>query len=90
MAGDATMVFPKPVGILEGDQILQRLTGAPRRKSVDIGEKFQARLGQTMVLAYKATGRREDAKSCSSLCSSTYVRDDGRWKLALASADPFA
>ena len=50
-------------------------------KSVDIGEKLQAQLGQTIVLAYKATGRREDAKSYSALCSSTYVRDDGRWKL---------
>jgi hypothetical protein len=78
VAGDAKMVFPEPVGILEGDQILQGLKGAPRWKSVDIGEKFQAQLGQTIVLAYKATGRREDAKSYSALCSSTYVRDDGR------------
>ena len=81
MTRNALMVFPKPVGILKGDEVLQSLKGAPRWKSVDLDRRSIAEAGDTTVLAYEATGLREGGEPYSALCCSTYVKDGGRWKL---------
>ena len=81
MASDARMVFPAPVGILAGKQIVEGLKQAPRWKSVDFEDKTETALGDTVVLAYGATGRREDGDPYSALCASTSVKSDGNWVL---------
>ena len=81
MASDARMVFPSPVGILEGDKIVQGLKQGPRWETVDFENKTEAHLGDTAVIAYHATARREDNYPYSPLCGSTYVKDDGIWVL---------
>jgi Domain of unknown function (DUF4440) len=81
MASDARMVFPSPVGILEGNKIVEGLKQGPRWESVDFENKSEAHLGDTAVLAYQATGRRADGDSYCALCGSTYVKNDGNWVL---------
>lgn len=81
MAPAALMVFPAPVGLLEGKAIVDGLRQGPRWQSVDFSETAEAALGDTVVLAYRATGRRQGAEPYTALCSSTYVRTEGGWKL---------
>ncbi|WP_069301081.1 nuclear transport factor 2 family protein [Neptunicoccus sediminis] len=81
MASDARMVFPSPVGILAGNEIVEALKKGPRWLSVDFEQKTETGLGDTIVLAYKATGKRVGEDSYIALCASTYVKSDGRWVL---------
>ena len=81
MAQAALMVFPAPVGILEGKAIVDGLRQGPRWQSVDFGERSEAALGDTVVLAYRAIGRRQGAEPYIALCSSTHVRVGDTWKL---------
>lgn len=81
MMADALMVFPEPVGIVEGNDILAGLRHGPRWGSVDIRERSHTRAGDTVVLAYRAIGTREGSEPYIALCSSTYIRDADNWKL---------
>ncbi|MFV2053401.1 DUF4440 domain-containing protein [Aliiroseovarius sp. YM-037] len=81
MTKDARMVFPDPVGILKGDEILQGLEGAPRWASVSFDEKSLSQTATTAVLTYKATGERDGDDPYAALCCSTYVKASGDWKL---------
>lgn len=81
MAPSARMVFPPPVRILSGRQIVEGLRNAPRWNSVDFQDTTETCLGETVVLAYKATGQRDGENPYVALCSSTYVREDGKWVL---------
>jgi len=77
----AHMTFPDPVGILKGEAILNGLKDAPRWEAVDMEEKTDLKVGDTVVLAYRATGRREGDTPYRALCSSTYVFRHQAWKL---------
>lgn len=81
IAADARMVFPNPVGILAGEQIVEGLMQAPRWCSVDFSEKTHACLGGTVVLAYSAVGQRDGQDPYEAFCTSTYVRHDSKWVL---------
>lgn len=81
MASDARMVFPMPVGILAGGEIVEGLRQGPRWKSVDFDDKTATHSGETVVLAYKATGKRDGDEPYAALCGSTYVREVGEWRL---------
>tara|TARA_Y100000052_G_scaffold27310_1_gene34609 strand:- start:406 stop:750 length:345 start_codon:yes stop_codon:yes gene_type:complete len=81
MAPDARMVFPSPVGILAGEQIVEGLRRAPRWSSVDFHDETKTSLGETVVLAYSATGRRDGEDPYEAFCASTYVQHEGRWVL---------
>lgn len=81
MAAGAVMVFPAPAGILAGPAILAGLREGPRWREVAFSERTEAALGGAAVLAYRATGAREGAGPYRALCSSTYVRAEGAWRL---------
>ncbi|WP_146010295.1 DUF4440 domain-containing protein [Acidimangrovimonas sediminis] len=81
MAPGARMVFPSPVRILAGEQIVEALRQAPRWNSVDFQDETASCLGETVVLAYEATGRRNGEAPYVALCASTYVRDNEKWLL---------
>lgn len=81
MASNARMVFPAPVGILAGQEIIDGLRQAPRWNSVDFHHQTETELGDTAVLAYEASGQRDGEEEYRSLCASTYVRSDGKWYL---------
>lgn len=81
MASNACMVFPAPVGILIGPEIIDGLRQAERWKSVDFYNKTEAELNSTVVLAYKAIGRRDGEEPYTAFCTSTYVRSNDAWVL---------
>ena len=84
LSDHAVMVFPEPVGVLTRDQVLAALGSAPRWADVRIDDPRVVGLtGETAILTYKATARREgDAAPYVALVSSVYVNGDGRWLLA--------
>lgn len=90
MAPDARMVFPYPVGILEGEQIVEGLKQGPRWQSVEFENQTGTSLGETTALAYRATGQRDGEETYIALCSSTYVKSDGKWFLLTHQQTPEA
>ena len=81
MADGAVMVFPYPAGILQGDGIADSVARAPRWRSVLMSERRINLRGNVAVLAYKAEAEREGAPIQTMLCASTYVREEGGWRL---------
>ena len=75
------MAFPG-MGILQASEVLRGLEGAPRWEGVEITERVtgEGRDG-VVVLGYRAVGRRAGAEPYAAFCTSTYVVDDGTWKL---------
>jgi len=83
LAPDARMVFPEPAGILDADQIMQGLEGAPRWESVDFDAQHATQAGDAVVLSYRATGHRPGNSPYRVLCSSTYVQQRGVWQMLM-------
>lgn len=81
MAPDAHMVFPDPVGIMIGQEIIDGLRDAPRWSSVEFASKSATQLGETVSLAYHAVARRVGSDPYRALCSSTYAHDSKGWLL---------
>ncbi len=81
MEPSALMVFPEPVGILKGGDILDGLKGAPRWRTVEMEQKTVLSLGKTLVLAYRATSKRDGDATYEALCSSTYLNSRDAWRL---------
>ncbi|WP_432692050.1 DUF4440 domain-containing protein [Pseudooceanicola sp. C21-150M6] len=81
MVPDACMIFPAPVGILKGEEILEGLKQAPRWQSVDFTQRAETSLHNVTVLAYKASGRRNAGEPYLAFCSSSYVQLGGEWIL---------
>lgn len=73
MAAEAVMVFAG-VGVMQGEAILDGLRQAPRWNEVEMDGQASAALGETSVLSYRATARREGEEPYRAVCSSTYVR----------------
>ena len=91
LSPDCVMVFPKPAGILKGEAILEALKGAPRWKSVRMTSKqLVEHDAGTVVLAYEARAERDEKDFYSALCSSTYARAGGAWRLLQHQQTPVA
>ena len=84
LSDHAVMVFPEPAGVMTRDQVLEAIASAPRWADVHLEEPRVVTLtGETAILTYKATARREgDTTPYVALVSSVYVNGGGRWKLA--------
>ena len=78
MAPNCIMVFPD--GIVQGEDILARLSSGPRWDSVAMTDRHMAESGDMAVLAYRAEARRAGAPPRRVLCSSSWVRLGG-WRL---------
>ncbi|MDO5606793.1 MAG: DUF4440 domain-containing protein [Paracoccus sp. (in: a-proteobacteria)] len=79
MAPNCIMVFPE--GILQGDEILAGLASAPRWEGVVMTGRRSAESGEVWVLAYRAEARRGDAPVRRVLCSSSWQRLQGGWRM---------
>lgn len=80
---DAVMVFPEPTGVLERSAILDSLAGADRWSQVDISDVRLVALEEAVAqLIYRADAeRRQDSSQYQALITTTYVRENGSWKL---------
>lgn len=76
------MIFPKPVGFLRGEAIVESIKNAPRWTSVTMINKQIIRHGDHLVLlAYEAQGERRQADDYSALCGSVYKKTGDNWRL---------
>ena len=85
------MVFPAPAGIIGAEAILNGIDGAPRWLSVKLDEQSSLEAnGDTVILAYRAEGRRQGSPAYRAFCSSTYVRHAGEWRIIQHQQTPIA
>lgn len=81
MAPDCLMAFPE-AGFLGPEEVLHALDKAPRWHEVQMSDRQETGGGETRVLAYRAEARRErGADRYRVICTSTWRRDGGMWKL---------
>ena len=79
MAADFLLALP-PVGVLEMNDVLDSISSVPRWQAVELHDRRMVGGGETMVLGYRATATRDRA-SYRALCTSTWRREGGLWKL---------
>jgi len=88
MVDDAVMVFPQPVGILRGAEILEGLKDAPRWTSVGASDLETIKRDGLAVLAYRASGERAGADRYEAYCLSTYEQREGEWLIVAHQQTP--
>jgi len=82
MAKDRTMVFG-PMGIMRRTDIIQSLGDAPRWSNVIMSNETESIHGQAVgLLAYHASAEQKDGTRYEAFCTSTYVQEDGHWRIA--------
>ncbi len=70
-----------PMGLLQGEAIVEGLRGAPRWSSVTMDNRTEATLGNVLVIGYVAEGRRDGAEPYRALCTSSYAQTTTGWKI---------
>jgi hypothetical protein len=90
LATESLMVFPHPTGLLNRARAIASIAETPRWKSVSLNTRRLVRPAEhTAVLAYAVTADRgDDSSRYQALCSSTYVRLSGQWKLVIHQQTP--
>ena len=79
---NGAIALPEPVGVLAGQGAGAGLSAAPRWAPVHIVEQDIGWVDRNPpVLAYAGEGRRLEAPASRALRTSTWRRDDGRWRL---------
>ena len=78
-AKDAVFVFPYPAGILQGDSLWRDGDVAQRWRSVAMTERYLKQQKDVAVLAYHVSAERDDMPIYQAVCTSSYLRDDGKW-----------
>ncbi|MFD1882551.1 DUF4440 domain-containing protein [Paracoccus pacificus] len=74
------MAFPQ-TGILQGQQILEALSRAPRWQAVDMTARHSAEGEGVVVIGYHAVARRADGEVYRAYCTSTWIRRGEDWRL---------
>lgn len=90
LAAGALMVLPQPAGVLDRGATLASLRAGSRWRNLTMEQRHLAVAGtSTAVLAYVARADRGAPGSAyAAQCSSTYVHDGERWRLALHQQTP--
>lgn len=78
-AKDAVFVFPFPTGIIQGDSICRESSVAQRWRSVVFTERYFKQVKDVAILAYHVSAERGDIPIYEALCTSSYLKDDGKW-----------
>ena len=80
--GELVRAITRGDGIVQGEDILARLSAGPRWDSVAMTDRHMAESGDLVVLAYRAEARRAVGRESLRrvLCASSWLRLDG-WRL---------
>lgn len=70
-----------PAGILTRRKVVETLSQGPRWQEVSMSERASIETDDLCVLAYRATARRAGADTYRALCTTTWVRRDGDWRI---------
>lgn len=76
---DAIMIFPYPVGILQGDRLWDHLKRRTGWRSVEMTDRSMRHRGALAVLAYHVSAEKADVPIYEALCASTYLHDEDKW-----------
>jgi hypothetical protein len=88
LAQDILMLLPGGMVIDDREAVIDSMRGAPW-SSFEISEERILPLSQaSAVVSYRATAVREDSDDYTALFNSTYVLEDGAWRLALHQQTP--
>ncbi|MTH79365.1 nuclear transport factor 2 family protein [Paracoccus aestuariivivens] len=74
------MVLPA-AGILTRRKVVESLSTTPRWQEVTLIDRASIETDEVCVLAYHATARRAGAETYRALCTTTWVRRDGDWRI---------
>jgi hypothetical protein len=87
LASDVLMLLPGGLVIDEREEVVDSMRGAPW-DGFEISEARVLELGEEVaVVAYRATAHRS-GRGYEALFNSTYVRENGLWRLALHQQTP--
>lgn len=78
-AKGAVFVFPYPAGIVRGDSLWQEGSVAHLWRSVVLTERHFNQEEGVAVLAYHVSAERSGEPIYEALCTSSYIKDDGKW-----------
>lgn len=78
-ANDAVFVFPYPAGILSGTALWGESCVAQRWRSVVMADRYFKLENDVAFIAYRVSAERSDIPLYEALCTSSYLRDDGKW-----------
>lgn len=87
LGDDVLMLLPGGLVIDQRDEVIDSMRGAPWDGYEIVDERVLELGGGAAVVAYRATARRS-GRDYEALFNSTYVRDDGDWKLVLHQQTP--
>lgn len=87
LADDAVMAFS--FGVMNRQEAIDAMDSAPPWSTYEISDTRVVALGEDSgVLVYHVTAQRAEQEPYSAVISSTFVRQDGRWKLAFHQQTP--
>jgi hypothetical protein len=78
-AAGAIVIYPYPLGILQGDAALAHLPADTGWRLIEMAERSVSRQGAVAVLAYRVRAQKDDTPVLDALCASTWLNDGGRW-----------
>jgi hypothetical protein len=78
-AADAIVIFPYPLGILQGDAIWTHPMADTGWRLIEVADRSVVREGAVAVLAYRVRAQKNDGTVHEALCASTWLNDAGRW-----------
>jgi len=87
LAHDVLMLLPGGMAIDDRAAVVASMQGDPWDSYQLQDERVMDLGGSAAVVAYRAVARRA-GHEYAALCNSTYVRQDGQWKLALHQQTP--
>jgi hypothetical protein len=88
LASEVLMLLPGGIVLSDREKIIESMGGSPWA-SFELSDERVLELGpDSAVVAYRATAQRETGTAYTALFNSTYIREDGTWKLALHQQTP--
>lgn len=88
LADDPVMLFPGGMVLRGRDAILSSMAGPPWSSYELSDTRVQRLADDAAAVIYRAVGEREGQPPYEALITTVYVRDGGRWRLALHQQTP--
>lgn len=78
---DGCLMALAPLGILTRRKIVEHLSACARWQEVGFAERASIETDEICVLAYRVTARRAGADTYRALCTTSWIRRDGDWRI---------
>lgn len=78
-ATGAVVIYPYPIGVLQGDDIWAHLPADTGWRLIEMADRSVDLQEDVVVLAYRVRAQKDGSPSHEALCASTWMNDAGRW-----------